>query len=162
MAPKAGIGAAGQSYATAVGSAAKANALSSSAFGYHSSASGPSSLALGRDASATQTGSVAIGLGSIANVANTVSVGSSANRRRIVNVAAGVGPNDAVNLAQLQAAVAAARFAPLSVAPAGATDTELVGDVRRELAELRTLVRQQQQRISELESRSVAAVLPPR
>jgi hypothetical protein len=66
-------------------------------------------------------------------VANTVSVGTSTNRRRIVNVAPGVGANDAVNLAQMQAAVAA-------------------------IAELRTLVKQQQQRISELESRNEAAL----
>jgi len=65
-----------------------------------------------------------------------VSVGSSTNRRRIVNVAAGVDANDEVNLGQLQATVAA-------------------------IAELRTLVKQQQQRVSELESRSEAA-LPPR
>jgi hypothetical protein len=40
---------------------------------------------------------------------------------------------------------------------ADAATTKDVYDIRRELTELRTLVKQQQQRIAQLESRNVAA-----
>ena len=43
---------------------------------------------------------MALGYGSVANQANTVSVGSPGNERCITNVAPGVNPTDAVNLAQ--------------------------------------------------------------
>ena len=95
-----------------------------------------------------------------------------------MNVAPGVGANDAVTLAQLQAAMAAAASgvaastAGLSAAPepptisvhaARSSDVGNGGDdIRRELAELRELVKQQQallerqqQRIAQLESRGV-------
>jgi autotransporter adhesin len=124
-----------------------------------SKASGSSSLAFGRNANASTSGSVAIGVNSVANIANTVSVGRAGGARRIMNVAAGSQSTDAVNLAQLQAAVAgamtAARLTPASVA--GTTDADLVDGIRRELAELRILVEQQQERIAELESSPVAA-----
>jgi autotransporter adhesin len=117
--------------------------------------------------------SVAIGQGSVANVANTVSVGRKGNERRIMNVAAGKRPTDAVNVAQLQAAVAAAAAkatqtvtavpaAPpppaVSVVPVRMNDARQVNDdLRRRLSELEVLVKQQQQRIAQLESRSVAS-----
>jgi autotransporter adhesin len=44
---------------------------------------------------------VALGAGSVANQADTVSVGSAGDERRIVNVAPGTAPTDAVNLSQL-------------------------------------------------------------
>jgi hypothetical protein len=68
-------------------------------------------------------------------VADTVSVGKHNLRRRIVNVAASVNANDAVNVAQLQAALSAA-----------------VATVTRLEAQLQ----QQPQRIAQLESRVIA------
>jgi autotransporter adhesin len=138
----------------AYGDFSTASGASSVAIGLFSKATGVSSLAFGRKAIASMSGSVAIGVNSIANVANTVSVGRAGAARRIVNVAAGTQPTDAVNLAQLQA-----RFpiAAQPVASAGTTNAELVDGIRRELAELRSLVKQQQERIAELERRNVAA-----
>lgn len=61
-------------------------------------------VALGSNASA---GSNAVALGSDSVAAdNTVSVGSAGNERRITNVADGVSPTDAVNVQQLQDAMA--------------------------------------------------------
>jgi autotransporter adhesin len=45
----------------------------------------------------------------VADAADTVSVGRRGAERRIVNVAEGVKPTDAVNVAQLQATIAALR-----------------------------------------------------
>ena len=49
---------------------------------------------------------MALGNGSTTSAANTVSVGSTGNERRITNVAAGTNGTDAVNLTQLNAALA--------------------------------------------------------
>jgi autotransporter adhesin len=84
---------------------------------------------------------VAIGYGAVANVADTVSVGSNALKRRIVNVANGVNANDAVNLAQLQAATSAA-------APASTSDS----GVRQELAALRATLRRLEGEIAQLKA----------
>ena len=51
---------------------------------------------------ATGTGSVAIGQTSVASQDNTLSVGNLFNRRRIVNVADGVGLSDAATVLQVQ------------------------------------------------------------
>jgi autotransporter adhesin len=93
---------------------------------------------------------VAIGQGSIASAANTVSVGTPTARRRIVNVAPGTQPNDAVTFAQLQAATAA--VAPSSVTAPSAADAGM----RQEVRALRALVTQLQARIAQLERRVVA------
>ncbi|HEY0595801.1 MAG TPA: hypothetical protein VGD20_08315, partial [Sphingopyxis sp.] len=72
--------------------------------GYQVGAGGSNSIAIGYNAQVGGNFSVAIGAGSTANEANTFSVGSSANRRRIVNVAPGVvsaTSTDAVNGGQL-------------------------------------------------------------
>jgi autotransporter adhesin len=42
----------------------------------------------------------------VANEANTVSVGSAGSERRVTNVAAGIAPTDAVNVAQLNTVAA--------------------------------------------------------
>jgi autotransporter adhesin len=111
---------------------------------------------------------------------NTVSVGRIGFERRIMNVATSQRPTDAVNVAQLKAAVAAVAAMVASTAaasPAGppppAVSVVAVGtesgtrannDLRRELAELQTLVREQQallqrqgQRVAQLESQVGAA-----
>jgi autotransporter adhesin len=68
---------------------------------------GTSGLALGSNSTASAANGVAIGYGSIADRANAVSVGNSATQRQIINVAAGVQDTDAVNLAQMNAAISA-------------------------------------------------------
>src|SRR5690606_37814984 len=52
------------------------------------------------------TGAVALGSGSVADCANTVSVGSGTVKRQIANVAAGTQDTDAVNVKQLNDALA--------------------------------------------------------
>ena len=101
---------------------------------------------------------MAIGSGSIANVANTVSVGTTTARRRIVNLANGVGAHDAVTVGQLNAAVTAAT-APVAMAPADDNNKSLIEEVRRELSALRALVQRQQQELAELKAAKVAAVV---
>jgi trimeric autotransporter adhesin len=69
-------------------------------------ADGVDSVAIGHQTVASAAGSVALGAGSVADQANTVSVGTADNQRMIVNVAAGVNATDAVNVGQLNSAVA--------------------------------------------------------
>ncbi len=103
-----------------VGTAAGAVAVGSNAL-----TTGAGGVALGVQAYAQQNDSVAIGSGSVATAADTVSVGNdgtaslpimnpdgtsssvtnAANTRRIVNMAAGQGSTDAVNVAQLNGAL---------------------------------------------------------
>ncbi|NIF75620.1 hemagluttinin family protein, partial [Burkholderia sp. Ap-962] len=64
-------------------------------------ADGDRSVALGASALATGRGAVALGAGSIADRDATVSIGSPGRERRLVNLAPGVAPGDAVNLSQL-------------------------------------------------------------
>ena len=90
---------------TAVGAVSTASGASSTALGNGSTASAANSTAIGTGATATAANSVAIGAGSTATAANTVSMGAAGNQRRVTNVAAGVDPTDAVNVAQLNAAV---------------------------------------------------------
>jgi autotransporter adhesin len=117
---------------TAVGRFSKASGGRSAAFGHNSVASANVTVAIGPLAQATAGQAIAIGYASVANVAGTVSVGSSSIKRRIMNVAPGVAANDAVTVAQLNAAVSA----------------------------LAAQVRSQQQEIAELKARSTAAVRP--
>jgi autotransporter adhesin len=86
---------------TAIGFRALANAAGATAVGNNAQATNTGAVAIGQNAQATGANSVALGANSIANQANTVSVGSAGNERRITNVAAGVNPTDAVNVAQL-------------------------------------------------------------
>ncbi len=102
---RAGAGADGQHNATAVGQAASANALNATAVGQGATASAEGATAFGQGAQATAAGAVAIGTGSVADTAGTVSFGAAGAERRLVNVAAGVMGTDAVNVAQLNAAV---------------------------------------------------------
>ncbi|MCG5074421.1 YadA-like family protein [Paraburkholderia tagetis] len=101
---------------------ARANAAGSIAIGSNTEADGGGSTAVGVQSLTTANDTVALGSGSVANVANTVSVGSDgtarrlvvnpdgstttvqsqANTRRIVNMAAGQGDTDAVNVSQLK------------------------------------------------------------
>ena len=130
----------------ALGLWSSATGQDSFAEGYLSQASGRSSLALGASATASAIGSVALGSDSVADVFNVVSVGSPSLKRRVVNVANGTNSTDAVNLGQLQAATAVSK---------SAIGDEL-GALRRELAQLKGLLRAQQDRIAELEMRSLS------
>jgi autotransporter adhesin len=121
---------------------------------------------------------VAIGQSSVANAANTVSVGSAGNARRIVNVADGINPTDAVNLGQLQAllsgqapaagatgtvshgqfeALLPAASASAAPRPAVVDSNSRLIDIERKLADLQALVQRQQERIAELENRRATA-----
>ncbi|WP_230681646.1 YadA family autotransporter adhesin [Burkholderia vietnamiensis] len=92
-------------YSQSFASGYQAQALASftTAVGANALASSTNAVALGAGASATAANSVALGANSVATDPNTVSVGSADNPRRIVNVAAGVAPTDAVNVSQLNA-----------------------------------------------------------
>nr|WP_155639515.1 YadA-like family protein [Burkholderia multivorans] len=103
---------------TAVGANAQANAYKSVALGNYAysggygvalgagaGATGSRSVAVGYASNATGARSVALGDWSVADRNNTISVGSSTLKRQITNVAAGTQDTDAVNLAQLNAAL---------------------------------------------------------
>ncbi|HEY3599788.1 MAG TPA: YadA-like family protein, partial [Paraburkholderia sp.] len=90
----------------AAGGGAQASGASSTALGERAQASGSSSTALGAQSNAAANNAVALGANSVASRDNTVSVGVLGAERQIVNVAAGVEGNDAVNVNQLNAAVA--------------------------------------------------------
>ncbi|WP_245254095.1 YadA family autotransporter adhesin [Paraburkholderia sp. LEh10] len=95
-------------HATAMGASANASGNQSIAAGYASNASGQNAVAIGSTSTASGKNSVALGAGSVANQDNTVSVGSATQQRRVTNVAAGTQTTDAVNVGQLNEAVASA------------------------------------------------------
>ncbi|WP_084044162.1 YadA-like family protein [Burkholderia sp. A2] len=109
------------SYATAFGNSARANGDNSTALGFQASSAGGAAVAIGNGANASGSHGVALGVNAVAShtdsVAlgalsstdrnNSVSVGSSTLRRQITNVAAGTQETDAVNVGQLNAAIAA-------------------------------------------------------
>ena len=102
----------------AVGTGAQATGLNTTAIGDNAVASGNYSAAFGNEAQAIHDNSVAIGNGSITSGPNTVSVGSPGNERRITNVAPGIAGTDAVNVDQLNAAIANAGGMSLTMANA--------------------------------------------
>ncbi|TDN62918.1 ESPR-type extended signal peptide-containing protein [Paraburkholderia sp. BL10I2N1] len=93
---------------TAVGRGASALATESVALGANASAMSAQAVAIGAGANAVNAGSVALGAGSIAGRTNAVSVGTTTSQRQIINVAEGTAGTDAVNLNQLNAAIAGA------------------------------------------------------
>jgi autotransporter adhesin len=100
-------------------------------------------------------------------------VGVRGAERRITNVAVGVNNTDAVNLKQVQQLIAAATKASPAEVAAQAVAPELPAisvvavtphnarnandELQQQLNELRALVKQQQQRIAQLESRVASA-----
>jgi autotransporter adhesin len=70
--------------------------------GVPATATGTNSTAIGGGATASAANSVAVGQVSLADQPNTMSVGSAGNERRIINVADGVAPTDAVNMRQFE------------------------------------------------------------
>ncbi|WP_256702051.1 YadA-like family protein [Burkholderia sp. SRS-W-2-2016] len=85
-----------------IGGNSQASGTNTVALGSGAQASANNATAIGANAVVSATNSVAIGAGSVASSANTVSVGSVGNERTISNVAPGVNPTDAANVAQLQ------------------------------------------------------------
>jgi autotransporter adhesin len=147
--------AAGESSA-AVGRFSNASGAKSAAFGHNSVASANVSVAIGMGARATAGQAIALGYASLADVANTVSVGSASRKRRIMNVAPGVAANDAVTVAQLNAAVAGLGPAQAAAVPIVAPDyAGIIEELRREVTELRA-------RLSRLEqvTESLASAAP--
>ncbi len=106
--------------AAAVGPASRATGAYAIALGHDAQASILQAMALGPSARATELRAVAIGYNSLANAPSTVSVGRPGGERRITNVRAAVAGTDAVNLAQVQSLIAAARMAAPAPAPAHA------------------------------------------
>ncbi|QIE22521.1 ESPR-type extended signal peptide-containing protein [Caballeronia sp. SBC2] len=85
---------------------AQATQSNSIAIGGNAFATGAGAMAFGLNARASGINSVAIGVGSTTNIDNTVSFGTAAAGRRLINVADGVGDNDAVNLGQVESLIA--------------------------------------------------------
>lgn len=88
-----------------------ATGLTTTAIGASTTARGEDSSAIGAGATSYAYNSLALGVNSTASRDNSVSVGSTGEggfTRQIVNVAAGTQDTDAVNLAQLNAAILAA------------------------------------------------------
>src|SRR5690606_239828 len=116
----------------AVGTGAQATGINTTAIGDNAVASGDYSAAFGNEAQATHENSVAIGNGSTTSGANTVSVGSAGNERRITNVAPGIAGTDAVNVDQLNAAIA--NTGGVSLTMANAYTDRLVSEARAHAA----------------------------
>jgi autotransporter adhesin len=93
-------------HAVAVGANTSASGENSAALGANATASANNSTAIGTGATASHENAVAIGANSTTDRDNSVSVGSVGSERQITNVAAGTQANDAVNLSQMQGAVA--------------------------------------------------------
>ncbi|WP_436967878.1 YadA-like family protein [Burkholderia multivorans] len=115
--------------ALAIGTLSSATAAETVAVGVGANAQAVNSTALGRGAASTAANAVALGYGSLANRENSVSVGSGTLQRQITNLAAGTQNTDAVNLGQLNAAIAAADNPYVNVrgtTPANATGTKSI------------------------------------
>lgn len=95
---------AAQAGSVAIGQGARATGDPTVAVGANAQALGANAVALGANTIAGGIDSVALGQGSVADRNGTVSVGDATAglTRQIANVAPGVMPNDAVNVAQLQ------------------------------------------------------------
>jgi hypothetical protein len=120
------------------GAGAVASADHAVALGNSSTASADQSTAVGYASQATGTNSVALGANSSdGGQANVVSVGSASQTRRLVNVAAGVNGNDAVNLGQLNDSLSQA--AASARAYTDERFTELSYDLNNVRADLKTV-----------------------
>lgn len=99
-------------YNTTLGAAAKTNGYGNLALGmaavagyrsYYDPVFSTGSIAIGQDSISYGNHSVALGSGSVADEDYTVSLGSSTVKRRMLNMADGVGDYDAVNVRQMRA-----------------------------------------------------------
>ena len=92
----------------AIGYKARSIGIEGVAIARNSIAFGEHAVAIGAGADAGAFGSVAIGKDSSAQVADTVSFGSDSLKRRLMNIAPGIDPSDAVTMAQMDGAFGAA------------------------------------------------------
>lgn len=119
--------------AIAIGDSANAMVNGAIAIGDGARATGTTTTAIGSGAMATGNNSVAVGAGSSdGGTANVFAVGSTAQTRRVVNVAPGTlvaNGTDAVNAGQLVALSTSVdtRFAMMGVAPVTATNNIALG-----------------------------------
>lgn len=99
-------------YNTSLGAAAKTNGYGNIAIGltavagyrsFYDPTFSTGSIAIGQDSIAYGNHSVALGSGSIADEDYTVSLGSASTKRRLLNLADGVGDYDGVNVRQMRA-----------------------------------------------------------
>lgn len=90
---------------TAVGAKNTASGLESSAIGVINTASGANSSVFGSYSKALHTGATALGFNSETDRNNSISVGKSGAEKQITFVKAGTADTDAVNVAQLNAAL---------------------------------------------------------
>lgn len=130
---------------TVMGALATATRPGTAALGWNSHATGLNSTALGNTTRASAEGSVALGTGSVANQDYTVSLGDGETGllRRIVNMADGVGDNDAATVGQMNAGdaatlLSAAQFAQdrdAEVVAAAIRNDELTLQMAREHAD---------------------------
>ena len=99
-------------YNTSLGAAAKTNGYGNLALGlaavagyrsYYDPVFSTGSIAIGQDSISYGNHSVALGSGSVADEDYTVSLGSATVKRRMLNLADGVGDYDAVNVRQMRA-----------------------------------------------------------
>ncbi len=118
-------GQAGGNGATAIGNYSIAIGGSNAAH-VAANATQTGATAVGNGAQATAANAVALGYNSIANIANTVSVGAVGSERRIVNVAAGTANTDAVNLGQLNTAIAGT-YSGWNLSIDGGASSEAIG-----------------------------------
>lgn len=110
----------------ALGEDSLSNNAGSVAIGTTSTANASGAVAIGLRAKAEANNAVALGADSVADRADSVSVGSTARRRQITNLAAGTTDNDAVNLGQMNSALANYTSNRL-VKVNGATDAQAAG-----------------------------------
>jgi len=108
-----------QENTTAYGRAARASGSGATAVGDQSSVITDDGSAFGRGASVVATNAVALGANSVALRTDSVSIGRGGEERQIVNLAAGTQPTDAVNVAQLNDAMAGAVLSAISSSVVG-------------------------------------------
>src|SRR6185437_2759586 len=113
----------------AVGTFNHALGVASVAVGAGATASGDYSMAIGAGANdGGFVNAVALGTGAVVDRDNSVSVGASGAERQITNVAAGTADTDAVNVGQLDSAVADATTHYYSVNDGGTQGGNYAGD----------------------------------
>lgn len=112
----------------AVGAGVQSTNYASTAVGVDTLASGSAASAFGYQSQALEIGSTAIGFQAIADRAYAVSVGQSGAEHQIIHLAAGTQDTDAVNLGQLNAAIAGiGGFGGFSISANGGV-AETIGD----------------------------------
>lgn len=86
----------------AVGEATLAGGIDSLAIGRRANANAPSSVAIGAFSVATEAATVSVGSGGVASIGVGVPPDTGVSTRRIVNVSAGIAPNDAATVGQVK------------------------------------------------------------